>query len=493
MLGVGRIEGVGHEAVDPRRDAADAVGHRAVETHGGAERAAGNLERADQGNRHGARPATLVTAPAVIDRLAQGDGDGTEGQHHAVDLDRLADTGLVGEFIGDAANGCRRHVTDRRRPFGRIRRHVRGELAERGFAGKRAAGDLFAVGTQLDRRSGEAAFQRRLRVRRIVSHRRAALAIPDQRLLAFGIAQIGALGADEIGRRRAVRQEGEVEARALLLVQQHMDDGIEKSRVGLRPDRNPFGGAGAGDREMRLHLDALHPAGARIGMAFHADDAARGLGVAAERDDVAAGRRIRRDREGVMPQLAVEMFRVIALDALAAAETHIDRPPGREKGGKGSHVGLRRAPAAEGGGDLGIARGVEQAAGAHAVELFGDEIERFIPGDRDEARLLAAPLFLIGALHRRENAIGVVGLLHQPIGLDANPPRAGMNLRGAKIRIDAERDSVLDADGQEIGTGDALVAVGRNLLCRGRRSRHEEVVPAAFAFAALALSRSTVF
>ena len=152
VLLVGRIERVGHEAVRPRLDAADAVGHRAVEPHRRPQRAAGNLEPADQRHGDGARPAALEAAPAVVDGLAERDGDRPERQRLAVDLDRLADARLGEELVGDAANRRRRHVADRRRPF----RRVAAPCARRAwlnavFAGERSALEHFAVRTDLDR------------------------------------------------------------------------------------------------------------------------------------------------------------------------------------------------------------------------------------------------------------------------------------------------------------------------------------------------------
>ena len=187
-------------------------------------------------------------------------------------------------------------------------------------------------------------------------------------------------------------------------------------------------------------------------MAPHADHAAGSLGVAAAGNAGTGRGRIGRDGEGAMPELAVKMLRVIALDALAAAEAHVDRAPGREKGGKGAHVGLRRAAAAEARRDLRVARCVQEAARADGVELLGDEVEGLVPGDRHEARVLVAPLLRVGALHRREDAIRVVGLLHEAVGLDADLAGARMDAGRAEIRLDADGDAVVHLDREEIGT-----------------------------------------
>ena len=128
----GRIHRIMHEPVGARRDARPAIIGRTIEPHGGAERAARHVERADQAGNERARPAALVAAPAVIDGLAEGDGDRPERQRHAFDLDRLADTGMREEFVGDAADAGGRHIADRRRPFRRIGLHMGDQMREGG-------------------------------------------------------------------------------------------------------------------------------------------------------------------------------------------------------------------------------------------------------------------------------------------------------------------------------------------------------------------------
>ena len=192
-----------------------------------------------------------------------------------------------------------------------------------------------------------------------------------------------------------------------------------------------------------------------------------------------------------MPELAVEMLGVVALDALPRAEAHVDRAPGREERRKGAHVRLRRAAAAEARGHARVAGFVEQALGAHRLEPVGDQRQRLVPGDRDEARILVAALVRVGALHRRSDAVRVVGLLHQPVGLDADLAAARMDVGGAEIGLDLGRDAVDDLDGQQVGPGDALVAVRRDARGAGRSWRRRDQTPALAALAASRASSST--
>src|SRR5208282_6873116 len=97
-------------------------------------------------------------------------------------------------------------------------------------------------------------------------------------------------------------------------------------------------------------------------------------------EQIPARGRVGRDGEGAVPELAVEMLRVVALHTLAAAKAHVDGAPGREIRGKGAHIGLRRAAAAEACRDFRVARRVEEAASANGVELLGHEVERLLPG-----------------------------------------------------------------------------------------------------------------
>src|SRR6516164_9988009 len=121
-----------------------------------------------------------------------------------------------------------------------------------------------------------------------------------------------------------------------------------------------------------------------------------------------------------MPQFAVKVFGVIAFDALARAEAHVDRTPGCEEGRQRSHISGRRAAAAEARREARISSRIEQARGADRVELGGDQIERFIPRHAHKAWIFATALFRVGPLHRIKNAIRMISLLYQPKRLDAD-------------------------------------------------------------------------
>ncbi len=269
--------------------------------------------------------------------------------------------------------------------------------------------------------------------------------------------------ADEIGRGRVSARNGDVEPLARDLVQQHVDQREQERGVGLGLDRHPLGRAGAGDRQVRLDLHALHAAHARVGVAPDADDAAGGLDVGAAGDEVIGERRVGRDGEGAVPELAVQVLGVVALDALARAEAHVDRAPRGEERREGAHVRLRRAGAAEAHGEARIAGFVGQPARAELVELGGDDVERLVPRDRHEARILVAALLRVGALHRRRDPVRVVGLLHQAVGLDADLAAAGMHVGRAEVRLDLGGDAVDDLHRQQVRSGDALVAVRRHV------------------------------
>src|SRR5262245_4754247 len=134
-----------------------------------------------------------------------------------------------------------------------------------------------------------------------------------------------------------------------------------------------------------------------------------------------------------MPQLAVKVLGVIALDALPAAEAPVDRAPGGEEGRQRSHVGGRRSAAAEARRQPWITGGIEQPLRAGGVQALRDQVKRLVPRDRNETRVLAPPLARIGALHRPQYAVRVVELLHQPECLDAGLAARRMDLGGVEI------------------------------------------------------------
>ena len=212
---------------------------------------------------------------------------------------------------------------------------------------------------------------------------------------------------------------------------------------------------------MRLDLHALEPARAGVGLAPYPGDPGRGLRVVAATDDVAAARGVGRHDERAVPQLAVEVLAVVALHALPRPEPHVDRPPGGEEGGQGAHVLGRGAASAEAHREPRKSGLVDEPPGADVEHAGGDRVERLVPADRHEAGVLTAALARVGALHGLADAVGVVGLLDEAVGLDAHPPAAGVVVARIEVRADPGRDPVLDLDLHQIRAGDTLVAVDR--------------------------------
>ena len=75
-----------------------------------------------------------------------------------------------------------------------------------------------------------------------------------------------------------------------------------------------------------------------VGLAPYPGHPGGGLRVVAATDDVAAARGVGSDDERAVPQLAVEVLAVIALDALPRPEPLVDGAPGGQEGGQGPHV-----------------------------------------------------------------------------------------------------------------------------------------------------------
>ena len=463
-----RVERVVHDPVALRPYGEVTVVGRPVELDRGPERPARHFERAHQRRQQGPRPAGLVAAPAVVHPLAQHHRDRAEGQRLALDLDGLADHGVGQVFIGDAADAFRRHVALGLRPF----RREAADVVEEELEGGPRLGLLVrpdrAVRALLDARNAVRALQRGLGDIGVERLRQTVGKVEDQRLPGLQVTQIITSWTYEIGRRRVVRDEPDVADLApVALDQDAVDQGEQEGRVGLRPDRQPFRRQRAGDRKMRFDLDPLEPAHPCVGLAPDAGDTAGGLDVVAAVDDVVAVGRIGRDDEGAVPELAVKMLRMVALHPLPAAEALIDRPPGRHEGGEGPHVLGRRAAAAEAGGEPGQPLLVDDAVLADLAHLRGHDVERLVPGNPDESRVLVPPLPRVGPLHRLGDAVRVVGLLDQPVGLDADPPAAGMPVGDVVVGLDPGGDAVLDLDLEQVRAGDALVTVDRDLLLLG--------------------------
>ena len=271
-------------------------------------------------------------------------------------------------------------------------------------------------------------------------------------------------------RRHYKAFESEMRAGSASVFQHEMPGGQytnlreQEGRVGLGLDRHPFGGRRRRDRHVRLDVDALGAAGPRIRLAPNADHARLCLGVgAAVQDEIHVGR-VRRDDEGAVPELAVEMLRVVTLDALPGAEPLVDRAPGAHEGGEGAHILDRRAAAARGGGEARVAVLVDQPLGAHLPELLADDLEGLLPGDRLESWILVAALLRVGPLHRLLDAVRVVGLLDQAEGLDADAAAAGVLLGDVEVGLHPLGNAVADRHLGEIRPRHTLVAVERDFL-----------------------------
>src|SRR5664279_13801 len=209
---------------------------------------------------------------------------------------------------------------------------------------------------------------------------------------------------------------------------------------------------------------ALVAAYARVCVAGDGAGSPGHLDIGAERNDVARVGRVSGDGEGAMPEFAVEMFGVDAFDALTRAETVVDRPPGREKSRERAHVVRGGTAVAEADCKARQTGLVDLTFGADAFQSRGHDTQRLVPGDRRETRILVAPLLRVGALHRRENSVRIIGLLNQAIGLDADPAVRRMHIPCIEIRFDFGGDAVLYFHFHEVGARHAIVAESRHAL-----------------------------
>ena len=224
---------------------------------------------------------------------------------------------------------------------------MRDQVRESGTHGGSAMRDRILVGPDFDAVDRERALKRRIDIGGVERHRPPADLIDHQRFFGVGVAQEKSARADQIRRRRPNFKKRNVEFVARRFMQQHMDHREQEGGVGLRLDRDPLGRAGARHREMRLDLHPLHAAVAGVGVALDPAHAARGLDIGAERQDVVAQRRVGADGESTVPQLAVQMFRVRAFDALPGAKAQVDGSPSRKKRRQRAHIGGGRSTAAE--------------------------------------------------------------------------------------------------------------------------------------------------
>ena len=261
-----------------------------LQPHRGAEGAAGHLERARPARPAACAPSSIRSRPSRCSpscpaspppagRAASGRRSRSSGRRRRASRYSLA---------------MRAHASPRARrrsppPTPASRRCMCStSRAKAVLPSQPAFGQHFAVGADLDRVDLDRAFSASLMPGLSCTRARRVVGVPDQRLARGAVAQVVAVRPDQVGRRGALRQERQVEPLARRLVQQHVDQREQEGRVGLGLDRHPFGRAGAGDRQVRLDLHALHAAHARLGVAPDAGHAARGLDVGAAGDQVVA-------------------------------------------------------------------------------------------------------------------------------------------------------------------------------------------------------------
>ena len=163
---------------------------------------------------------------------------------------------------------------------------------------------------------------------------------------------------------------------------------------------------------------------------------------------------------------------MVALDALAAPEAEVHRPPSRQQRRERPHVLGRRATAAEARGEARKSRLVDQALDTDFLHPAGDHLERLVPRDLHEPGVFASPFFRVGALHRAFDTVRVVGLLNHSVGLDADLPAAGMRVGDVVIRFDPCRDPIFYFDPHQVRPSDTLIAIDRDGLSILQSARH---------------------
>ena len=164
-------------------------------------------------------------------------------------------------------------------------------------------------------------------------------------------------------------------------------------------------------------------------MALDATDTGRGFNVCAKGNVEFTQRCIGTDRETAVPELSIKMLGVLTLDPLTAAEPEVDGPvPGTKESRKRTHVGGGCATASKARCQTRVTGFIYRPDVLNSVQFPGDRIEGFFPADGYEPGVLVATFFRVGPFHRGLDTMGIVSLLYQPIGLDADPAAARMNI-----------------------------------------------------------------
>ena len=139
---------------------------------------------------------------------------------------------------------------------------------------------FLVVRADLETGEGVGALHRRLFDARVIGLGCAVRKIQDHRLLGFRIAEVVAVGCDQVGGVGVVSEERDVaHFPPIPLADNSVNDAIEERGVGLRFDGHPFGGDCTGDGEMRLYLHPLHATHPGVRMAPDAGYAGGGIAV----------------------------------------------------------------------------------------------------------------------------------------------------------------------------------------------------------------------
>src|SRR5574341_2200306 len=127
------------------------------------------------------------------------------------------------------------------------------------------------------------------------------------------------------------------------------------------------------------------------------------------------------------------------------------------------------AARAEGDREPRVAARVDEARGSDAVELAREEAEGLVPRDGLPAWVFTARLLRIGPAERRLDARGIVDLLDEAVGADADLAARRMRVGHIAVWLDADSHPVANHALEQIGPRHALVAVGRDPRSRAHR------------------------
>ncbi len=376
-------------------------------------------------------PAVLVplraTAPVETRRAVR--------QLDAVDRDGAADLRGLAELARDAPQPRGR---DRRDALDGLRRIAGGTLLEKVERG------LHPLAAH-----GELAFERRGRERRVVVRLHGAGRGVVQARLSRAVAQVAAVGADEVGRVRARAQELRVVDASL--VEEDVQHPEAERRVGSRTDRQPLVGLRRRVVADRIDHDELHAAvDARrraVRDAVIEALARRDALLRAHVDEVVAVREV----DLVPPPAGRQVLD--GVDRLAAGARDARLVIGRSE-----HRRERAQPRGEVAVGPGLQVQLARVVVDDAPQTGGDRVDRDIPGDLLPARIDADALLGIRPPHRMQQALAVV-VVHDP-GLALRAHAAAVAWR-VGVPDDVEHAPVLHAN-EHLAGDEAHAAGGRD-------------------------------